>query len=335
MNEWLARILIFLTVLFIIRTVLRWVLDGYLRRENRFVLFMHKGGLGDAFCQTALIRALGERYPGIRITVLTLYPDFYHNLPPVSNIVDLRYVSALRRRMLFWSLRSLRLNRAHDFVYRIARDAKRTPAPVPGRPHLVAMATRRLRLPVDLSDPRGVFRAYSKERTEFEAKYAHLGEFALVVPIGKTSYTPNKDWGSARFGAVVAAMPEVNWVRLGLAGEPVLAGATDLCGKTSLREMAWLIGRARFLLCGEGLHNHLAGATGTTAFTIFSGFHYPEVAAYATTRPIVAETTPACAPCFLKRPCPVPGKPCTTEITPERVVATIRASLPVSRPTSR
>lgn len=324
-----AYLLIFAVVLLVLRAVLRLAFDALLRKDDLFLIYMHKGGLGDAFCQTGLMRALRAKHPGMKFVVLTKWPELYLNLPEVTTVVDLRPFPWLRVKMLFWGLRALRLSRAHDFVYKPQRQtpkAKLDAAPA-WRPHLVELASAKLRLAADFSDVRGMFRAYSAERKTWEEKYSHLGDFAIVVPVGKTSYTPNKEWGFDNYAKVVAAMPGVNWVQLGVSENPALPGVTDLRGKTGLRELAWLISKAKFVLCGEGLHNHIAGAVGTPCFVVFSGFHYWEIAKYPATVPILAPSTPPCAPCFLKTACPVPGKPCTGEITPAAAVAVIRAKL--------
>ena len=325
-----AYLLIFTGVLVALRAALRATFDAMLRRKNLLLLFMHKGGLGDAFCQTGLMRALRAKNPALRFIVLTKYPEFYHNLPEVASLTDLRPFPWFRIKILYWGLRFLRLNRAHDFVYKPQRQTPKVwlEANPDKRPHLVELASAKLRLPADFSDVRGLVRFYREEETRFSGRHADLGDFAIIVPVGKTSYTPNKEWGFENYRKLAALLPGVRWVQLGQAKDPSLAGAHDLRGKTGLREMAWLLSRAKFVVCGEGLHNHLCGALGTPCFTVFSGFHYREIAGYPATTPILAPEAPPCAPCFLKKACPVPGKPCTGDITPEAVAAVIRAKTP-------
>lgn len=323
-----AYLLIFSAVLLVLRALLRLVFDGLLRKDDLFLLHMSKGGLGDAFCQTGLMRALRAKHPAMKFVVLTRTPEFYLNLPEVSSVIDIRPFPWLRQKMLHWGLRALRLGRAHNFIYQPQRQTPKAKldANPAWRPHLVELAARGLRLPADFSDVRGHIRFFPAEVKAWTAKYKELGDFAVVVPVGKTSYTPNKEWGFDHYAAVVTAMPEVKWVQLGVSGNPLLPGAHDLTGKTGLRETAWLISRAKFTLCGEGLHNHLAGALDARCFVVFSGFHYPEIAKYPVTVPILAPASPPCAPCFLTKPCPVPGKPCTGTITPDAVVKTIRSA---------
>lgn len=298
-----------------------------LRRDNLVLLHMHKGGLGDAFCLTGLMRALRAKNQGVRFIVVTRYPAWFEHLPDVAELVDLARLPARRRLWLSASLRLRMSERVHDFVYKPQRQVPKAlcDAHPDRRPHLVELAAERLRLPADFSDVRGRLVFSDTEHRLWSEKYAELDDFAVVVPAGKTSYTPNKEWGFGNYAAVVASLSGVRWVQLGLPENPPLPGALDLRGKTGLREMAWLLSRARFSLCGEGLHNHLCGALGTPCFVVFSGFHYPQIARYPATHAILADEMPPCAPCWLKAPCPVPGKPCTARISPARVVARIRS----------
>lgn len=252
--------------------------DARLRRDDLFLLFMSKGGLGDAFCQTGLMRALRAKHPEMRFVVVTRFPDFFLGLPEVAEIADISGWSAWCRCLLHTRLRVAALDRAHDFVYKPQRQVPKAWCDAhPGvRPHLIELAAANLRLPADFSDVRGRLAFSPGEERKFAAKHAALdADFAIVVPVGKTSYTPNKEWGFDNWRRLAELLPEIRWVQLGLAENPLLPGAIDLRGKTSLREMALALSRARFVVCGEGLHNHLCGALGTPCFTVFSGFHYP------------------------------------------------------------
>ncbi len=329
MSPLVAYLLIFSFVLLVLRAGLRLVFDGLLRKDDLFLVFMSKGGLGDAFCQTGLMRALRAKHPGMKFVVLTKYPELYLNLAEVATIVDLRPFPWLRVKMLYLGLRALRLSRAHNFVYKPQNQTPKAKLEAnPGwRPHLVELASAKLRLSADFSDVRGLVRFYPAEVKAWTEKHRDLGDFAILVPVGKTSYTPNKEWGLDNYAKLAGLMPDVKWVQLGVSENPMLSGAVDLRGKTGLREMAWLLSRAKFTVCGEGLHNHLCGALGTPCFVVFSGFHYWQIAKYPSTTPILAPAAPACAPCFLKKACPVPGKPCTGHIAPEAAAKVIRDTL--------
>lgn len=112
-----------------------------------------------------------------------------------------------------------------------------------------------------------------------------------------------------------------------------IPGAADLRGRTpDLRRLAYLVSRAGFVLCLEGLYNHMAAAFRTPAFVVCSGFTHPELAAYPDSVLLSAAEQPPCAPCWLRTPCPVPGKPCMAGLTPEFVAAAIARRFPPPPP---
>jgi ADP-heptose:LPS heptosyltransferase len=171
------------------------------------------------------------------------------------------------------------------------------------------------------------------EEIAFSEKFKTILEpqkpFAVVRPVGFTGWTPNKEWGFDRFQEVVTNLPEFQWVQVGDKADPKLAESIDVRGETTLRELAWLIKKSRFLLSGEGVYNHIASAFNTPAFVIQSGFSRAEIAQYPSS--VIIERTPPmpCSPCALKTVCPVAGKPCTSDISPARVIDTIRSHLHV------
>ena len=158
-----------------------------------------------------------------------------------------------------------------------------------------------------------------KKKFEFLPK-----NFAIIQPIGKTTYTPNKEWGFDKFQNVVEKTKEINWVQSGLKDDLLLKYVLDLRGETkSLRELAFLISKADFVLCLEGLLNHLAAAVNTKSFVVFSGFSQIELAKYDTSIAIAKVPQVECSPCWLLENCPKEKKYCTEDILVEDVVESV------------
>ena len=106
--------------------------------------------------------------------------------------------------------------------------------------------------------------------------------------------------------------------------EKLLENVVDLRGETkSLRELAFVISKANFILANEGLLNHLAASVGTKSFVVFSGFSQVELVRYDTTIPIVKTPQVECAPCWLLEKCPKEKKWCTEGILVDDVVKKI------------
>ena len=72
----------------------------------------------------------------------------------------------------------------------------------------------------------------------------------------------------------------------------------------------------------------VAAAFGVPSYVVFSGFNQVELSLYGNTIPIVRSPQVACAPCWKLSPCPVPGKPCTSDITVEQVVSLLESRWP-------
>jgi heptosyltransferase-1 len=160
-----------------------------------------------------------------------------------------------------------------------------------------------------------------------EGLLAELGAAPIVINIGASK--PANRWEPARFGALAAALARELCVPVCLTGGPddlaaaraaidaagAAGGIRDLVGKTSLRELAELCGRARlFIGCDTG-PMHLAAARGAPVIALFgpsdprrTGPHDAGVAGH-----VVLRTPPACAPCG-RRTCNQPRHACLLDL---------------------
>ena len=148
--------------------------------------------------------------------------------------------------------------------------------------------------------------------------------YSIIQPNSKTSYTPNKDWGFEKYQKIVTKFKNINWVQVGLKGDLILDDVKNYVGMTSLRELAFLIKNADFVLADEGLLNHMASAFESKSFVIFSGFSQVELAKYDITVPIVNYPQVDCSPCWITENCPKKIKYCTEQISIEQVINEIK-----------
>lgn len=187
---------------------------------------------------------------------------------------------------------------------------------------------RQWNVTLDFSRLRPEIHFDAAELQAMAAKFPLPRKYGLIRPAGPTTYTQNREWKVERYQEVVHRSPWIVWVQAGAADEPRLKGVIDLCGRANLRELFYLIRGARGVLAGEGLPNHVAAAFDVPSFVVFSGFNHVELSLYANTIPIVRSPQVECAPCWKLTPCPVPGKPCTNDITVEQVVETLERRWP-------
>jgi len=312
----------------------RDAIDFLLWSSGLIVLYRTGRTPGDLVCMTGTVSML-RRSLGARVIVVSRVPVLFRHHPDVLINIPLNALPGPAARLLLALMHTVRGGRVQSYGVEppqgltIEQHIRENLPPV----HL--MRLHAMHFPFSLSE--GPARATivfgeAEERGFARALRAlglEAGSYALVHSEGKTSYTPNKEWGGGRMAAVVAALPRIRFVQVGLASDALIPGCLDLRGKTpDLRHLAYLIRQARFLLCLEGLYNHLAGAFHTPSLVVFSGFHHAGVATYPNTVPLTNPVMPPCAPCWLCVPCPVPGKPCMSDLTPAHVVAEIARRFP-------
>jgi ADP-heptose:LPS heptosyltransferase len=162
------------------------------------------------------------------------------------------------------------------------------------------------------------------EKQVFNEKFKDLPKsFAVIQPIGKITYTPNKEWGFEKFQNIVNDT-DINWIQTGLEGDITLSNVINYTNRTrNIRELAYVISKAKFVLCLEGLLNHISAAVNTKSLVIFSGFSFVELAKYDSTIVIVNTPQVECSPCWLLDKCPLSVKNCTENITVNSVLDVI------------
>ena len=160
----------------------------------------------------------------------------------------------------------------------------------------------------------------------YRNKFNFKKEYAIIQTETKTSFTNIKNWKVEKFQEVVDYFDNFEWVQASK-NERLLKNSIDLSSNTNLRELAFLIKESKFVLCLEGLYNHIASCFDKRAFVIASGFIPNEVFNYKNTTIIKSKIKPICDPCFLLSDCPVDRKPCTNKISSEEVINTIKSSI--------
>lgn len=134
-----------------------------------------------------------------------------------------------------------------------------------------------------------------------------------------------KQWSSDRMQAVVDAFSgSRRCVQVGSPADPPLRGADDLRGKTSLRQSAAVLARARLFVGTVGFIMHLARAVDCPAVVVYGGREPPEFTGYACN--LNLDCRPACSPCWQRNRCDF-GHACMEGIAASRVVESVAGML--------
>jgi ADP-heptose:LPS heptosyltransferase len=143
----------------------------------------------------------------------------------------------------------------------------------------------------------------------------------VVVQRRASRWTPNKDWPDAYWTALIAKLSRRGTViEIGFADskseQAHAENYIDLRSKTSLEELIAIVASGDVLVAPPSGPMHIAAATQTPSVVICGGYEHPDSTAYPGN---VAFYTPeACAPCWLRTPCPYDRK-CLSAISPEQV----------------
>jgi ADP-heptose:LPS heptosyltransferase len=165
---------------------------------------------------------------------------------------------------------------------------------------------------------------FSKDEIEqYRLKFKLLSRFSLINPVGKDSYTPNKNWGFDNFQQIVDSSDNINWIQVGISDDKKLLGVLDYRGTTTLRELFYLVSKAEFILANEGLLNHIASAFNAKSYVVHSGFSQTALSKYDNTTCFSNNVACEYSPCWKLDECGIPNKPCINSITPNKVLERI------------
>jgi ADP-heptose:LPS heptosyltransferase len=282
---------------------------------------------------TAVVEQLFDQHK-LKVIVFSNYSEFFENNPKVCKNYNFKRIPKIFRNILLSFLRFFEGEHIANFCF--SSDTKHTLEQYmrESKARISLIEAHSLHFHKKLNLKHATPKIYFKESElkKFHSKYKELPTtFGIIQPAGKTTYTPNKEWGFNNFQTLVHRITNTSWVQTGLPEDLLLDTVIDLRGKTeSLRELAWVISKACFIVSSEGLLNHLAASVGTTSFCIFSGFHPSEIATYSTTTPLMLDPQPTCSPCWLLETCPQEKKYCTEGIVPEHVISVINNYQPLS-----
>ncbi len=306
------------------------IVNTLLNIFNIFILYRFGSAIGDQLCMTAVVENLFDKH-NLKVVVFSNYSEFFENNPKVYKNYSFNRIPKLLQNILLSCLRICEGDNIANFCFPVKDKSTLEQFMRSSKAEISLIEAHSLHFKKELELKQASPKIYfsDAELQRFAEIHNNLPSvFSVVQPIGKTSYTPNKEWGFHNFQKVVNSNTNISWIQTGLHNDLLLDHVVDYRGKTAnLRELAYIISKAGFILSLEGLLNHVAASVGTKSFCIFSGFHLPEIATYPTTVPVVLDPQEECAPCWLLEKCPKEKKYCTEKILPEHIINTIKANL--------
>lgn len=197
-------------------------------------------GMGDAVCLTASLRDIHAAYPGeFEFFMHTGYGDVFRNLLGIKLAGDV----------------------PPEIRYRIN-------GPHHGTIHLVDFLRQKLEAIINRKIPAGEQRGWLVLNDADRIEPPVAGKF-WVLSCGYRLDITTKAWPTENWQQVVSSLPDVQFVRIGAAGQfdvqPPIAGvAANLVGKTTIRQIIQLIAHPNCIgvIGGESSAIHIAAAFG-------------------------------------------------------------------------
>jgi heptosyltransferase II len=321
--------------------------------------------IGDAVMSEPLLRRLKARGERLAVGALPWVAPAYRAMPQVDEIIELPFqhgrLQFNARRAL-----ARKVEGRFDAAYVLPNSLKSALMPflasIPRRVGYlgearVGLLTERLKNPKDKPPMVAFYSALSGDKEGLDhdrprlqlpaeqvtattaAMQLQTGDYYVFAP--GAEYGPAKRWPAIHFAELARVLDRPS-VLLGSAKEADLcqeiAGAAghgvclDLAGKTTLLQAFALIASARAMISNDSGLMHVAAGFGVPQVAVFgssSPLHTPplnERAQVLWLKQDAAYQPPLdCSPCF-QRECPLGHTRCLYDITPERVLAALRAA---------
>ena len=304
----------------IFRRLLSAIVNSILNFLNIFIIYRIGNSIGDQLCMSAVVRSLSNQYPH-KIFIISSFPEIFENNPRISKNFGVLgsglYLSRVLRFLSGPNLENFLFKNDkftyEDYMRRFGRNM-----------HLVQAHSMHFKFNLDYSEIVNEIYFSEIEINEYTKKFSLPTSYAVVQPNAKTTYTPNKQWGLHNYQEVILKCKHIHWIQVGVPGDSLLKGTENYIGKTSFRELAFIIKNASFVIADEGLLNHIASAFMTKSLVVQSGFTPIEISKYDSSIPIVSNPQVECAPCWITEKCPKKKKYCTEQISVNQIIETIK-----------
>ena len=326
--------------LYKLMTPVRKLFEHHMAKRNLVLIYCVMGnGLGDALTISSILGGL-NRKSGARGIIFSMSPALFETNPNVLSNISYHAMPSWKRSLFKMLLRSLRgpaVLCVGGEVWTVGTNPLDTRDLVKRRDKGWNWLEKLLpdyRPALDYTQLRPEIFFSEIEVGTFQKKFSSLVRpFALLkatVGFNRPTGAYLKNWDTNKLTSLAAQTPDANWVQIGEAGEDEIKGCIDLRGKTSLREIMWLVSQAQFMLSVEGFITHLGAAFNIPTITPLTGAYDPATFIYRNTIPLLAEPMPECSPCWQDH-CTQSEMWCQTRISEQAALNAVHSLMKASQ----
>jgi len=290
-----------------------------LRVFNIFVIYRIGNAIGDQVCMSAVVRLIDKQYP-YKIVVISSYPEIFYNNPRIWKNININKSDSTPLRIIRF-LKGFQIEHFFPTFKNIVFEdhMRQTKSNI----HLIEAHSQHFFHKIKQDKFKNEIFFSKDEIEQYRLKFKLLSRFSLINPVGKDSYTPNKNWRFDNFQQIVSSSDNINWIQVGISDDKKLLGVLDYRGATTLRELFYLVSKAEFILANEGLLNHIASAFNVKSYVVHSGFSQTALSKYGNTTFFSNNIACEYSPCWKLDECGIKNKPCINSIIPYKVLERI------------
>lgn len=272
-------------------------------RLDYIFLIRLRCGLGDYVAFTSLIRAMKKLYPSKKIILLSGLKEVYENNNDIYKSYQIKnkilqivifHISIILS-IIFSKIIYVGYYKKNDF------NSFEEEIRMGTKDHYLKLISRHWNENIDYLNLKNKIIFSEREKIGYEKKFQDIPKkYVLIHSQGKISYTPNKEIGVENMQIIINYLKEINWIQIGTKNDIELKNTrVNFSGKTTIRELFYLISKSEFIVCQEGAYNHIANSFEKKAITIFTGFNPVKIYSYSTTIGVQKKELPNCSPCML------------------------------------
>jgi ADP-heptose:LPS heptosyltransferase len=239
-----------------------------IENSNYFIIFRNGTAIGDHLLITSVIDKI-KNYYSREIIVYTMYPELFKNNHKIYKIFNYKKSSDTIRKFLRRSNSKYILNFRHNWTY----EKEKKSLPEWHTTIIKEISFKNCCPEIFLS---------SQEIEEYKNKFNLPDKYYIIQSQSKRNKKKNKDWGYGNFQNVVnVTNSQIKWIQIGSKNEKKLKNVhLNLCGKTTLRELFYIISKSYIVLSNDGVLSHISAAFNIKNICIISPVTYPELLPY-------------------------------------------------------
>jgi len=291
-----------------------------LKYINFLIIFRYGKAIGDHLCITGIISKIYDQK--LKIIIFSNYPDLFKGNPKIFKVFNLN--KFLNRKILLRVLHYLEGENIKSYRNKINQTKEHHFMKFyPKNIHFGFVSAFHFNMKIDFNNFKNEIFLTENEVIQYKKKFQLPNNYAVIHSETKKTYMKSKDWGAEKIQRVVDEFDKIDWIQVGQPGEFILKKTSRCYFNLSLREMAFIISKANFLVCMEGMFNHMASAFNKKNFLIHTGVLPVESTYYPNNILIEKNSKLKCYPCFSFN-CTEHEKHCNENLTSDYAISVIK-----------